>query len=151
MNTAVRWATGISGAESKNPDIRNLLAKVAKIVTHFSKIVTHFSHSSIAKHSLCENQEYEVLEQELLSEDLLDIIELAEIDLSLEKPHTARDCTDWSASSLQVKRRNDTRWSSGLLMATRFFQLKAPISAYIEKSTDRKVKLLALTPIFYGR
>ena len=59
MNTAVRWATGISGAESKNPDIRNLLAKVAKIVTHFS-------HSSIAKHSLCENQEYEVLEHELL-------------------------------------------------------------------------------------
>ena len=32
-------------------------------------------------------------------------------------------------------------------MATRFFQLKAPISAYIEKSTDRKVKLLTLTPM----
>ena len=87
---------------------------------------------------------YEVLEQELLSEDLLGIIEFAEIDLSLETPHTAQD---WSTSSLQVKRRNDTRWSSGLFMATRFFQLKAPISAYIEKSTDRKVKLLTLTPM----
>ena len=35
LNTAVRWVTGISGAESKIPDIRDLLAKVAKIVTHF--------------------------------------------------------------------------------------------------------------------
>ena len=79
MNTAVRWGTGISGAESKNPDIRDLLAKVAKIVTHFS-------HSSIAKYSLCENQEYEILEQQLLSEGVLDIMELAETDLSMEKP-----------------------------------------------------------------
>ena len=93
LNTAVRWATGISGAESKNPDIRDLLAKV-------SKIITHFSHSSIAKYSLCENQEYEILEQQLLSEDILDSMELVETDLSVES-HTAWDCTDWSASSLQ--------------------------------------------------
>ena len=36
LNTAVRWATGISGAESKNPDIRDLLAKVSKITLHIS-------------------------------------------------------------------------------------------------------------------
>ena len=35
----------------------------------------------------CENQEHEILEQQLLSEDLLDIMELAETDLSVES-HT---------------------------------------------------------------
>ena len=99
------------------------------------------SHSSIAKYTLCENQQYEIFEQQLLSEGHLDIMELAETDLSVES-HTQHGIVQIGVH--QAYKGRDATTPGGpvgsFLMATRFFQPKAPISEYIERSTKKKQK-----------
>eukprot|EP00731_Ephydatia_muelleri_P025047 Em0017g130a len=53
-------------------------------------------HRMNTAYSLCENQEYEILEQQLLSEGVLDIMELAETDLSEFDPCSCPAAIDLS-------------------------------------------------------
>ena len=115
------------------------------------------SHSSIAKYTLCENQQYEIFEQQLLSEGHLDIMELAETDLSVES-HTQHGIVQIGVHQAYKGRDATTPGGPvGSLWPLDSFNRKHPFqhtSKGVQKKS-RKVKLLLLTPmergIFYDR